>query len=95
MSEMLGRGADDFLTKPFIVAQLLARVQNMLRLKAARDKATGLNHHLVNLNGELEQSLKHKAGDVVEVRNGLVLALARMMEQREGRPPGHVKRMQK
>jgi response regulator RpfG family c-di-GMP phosphodiesterase len=95
MSEMLGRGADDFLTKPFSVAQLLARVQNMLRLKAAQDKAVGLNQHLLSLNGELEQSLKHKDVNVVEVRNGLVLALARMMEQREGRPPGHVKRMQK
>ncbi len=95
MSEMLSRGADDFLTKPFSVAQLLARVQNMLRLKAAQDKAAGLNTHLLSLNSELEQSLKHRDGDVVQVRNGFVLALARMMEAREGRTPGHVIRMQK
>ena len=38
MSEMLGRGADDFLTKPFSVAQLLAPVQNLLRLKVVQDR---------------------------------------------------------
>ena len=95
MSDMLSRGADDFLTKPFSVAQLLARVQNMLRLKLAQDKAMSLNQHLLSVNAELETSLKHRTGDVVAVRNGLVLALARMVEQRDGRSGGHILRMQK
>jgi response regulator RpfG family c-di-GMP phosphodiesterase len=95
MSEMLSRGADDFLTKPFSVAQLLARVQNMLRLKAAQDRAGSLNNHLLSVNAELESSLKFKDGDVVQVRNGLVIALARMIEHRDGRGGGHILRMQK
>lgn len=95
MSDMLSRGADDFLTKPFSVAQLLARVQNMLRLKTAQDKAAMLNHHLASANNELQQNLKVQSGDTNEVRNVLVLTLARMIEQRDGRGPGHIVRMRK
>ena len=43
MSDMLNRGADDFLTKPFSVSQFIARVQNLVRLKVAQDKAINLN----------------------------------------------------
>ena len=95
MSDMLSRGADDFLTKPFSVAQLLARVQNMLRLKAAQDKAGMLNHSLMHANSNLQENLKAASGDVNEVRNALVLTLARLIEQRDGRGPGHIVRMRK
>ena len=95
MSDMLARGADDFLTKPFSVAQLLARVQNMLRLKAAQDKAGMLNHSLMHANSNLQENLKAASGDVNEVRNALVLTLARLIEQRDGRGPGHIVRMRK
>ena len=95
MSDMLNRGADDFLTKPFSVAQLIARVQNLLRLKAAQDRAVKLNRHLAAANAELERDLADHAGDAEAVRNALVLAVARIIEQREGRGTGHPVRMQR
>ena len=95
MSDMLSRGADDFLTKPFSVAQLLARVQNMLRLKAAQDKAGQLNHRLMSANTELQQNLKVQCGDTNEVRDALVLTMARLIEERDGRGAGHIVRMRK
>ena len=95
MSEMLSRGADDFLTKPFSVAQLVARVQNLLRLKAAQDKAAALNRHLAAMNAELEAEVHESGGDADAIQNTLVLALARVLEQREGRGTGHPLRMQK
>ncbi|HKB05637.1 MAG TPA: protein kinase [Gemmataceae bacterium] len=94
MSDMLNRGADDFLTKPFSVAQLVARVQNLLKLKAAQDRAASLNRHLAAVNAELEAEVKQSGGDAEALRNTLVLALARVVEQREGRGAGHPARMQ-
>ncbi|MCX7666816.1 MAG: protein kinase [Gemmataceae bacterium] len=95
MAEMLARGADDFLTKPFSVAQLLARVQNMLRLKKAQDKASALNAHLKSMNLQLEQSLKSYSGNSSNARNALISAIARLIDQRDQRLPGHLIRMQK
>jgi putative two-component system response regulator len=95
MCDMLNRGADDFLTKPFSVTQLVARVQSLLRLKIAQDKAIHLNRQLAGANQDLERDLRDQAGDAEAVRNALVLALARMIEQREGRGTGRPMRMQK
>jgi response regulator RpfG family c-di-GMP phosphodiesterase/serine/threonine protein kinase len=95
MSEMLSRGADDFLTKPFSIAQLLARVQNLLRLKTAQDQAALFNRKLLAANAELEGDLQNQGGDAGTVRNAIVLAMARLIEQREGRGTGHPVRMQK
>ncbi len=95
MAEMLARGADDFLTKPFSVAQLLARVQNMLRLKKAQDKASSLNAHLLSMNAQLEHSIKSYSGNSTSARNALLSALARVVDQRDQRPTGHLIRMQK
>jgi response regulator RpfG family c-di-GMP phosphodiesterase len=95
MSEMLSRGADDFLTKPFSVAQLLARVQNLLRLKTAQDQAVQLNRQLLAKNADLMNQIQDDSGDSDSVRNALTLAMARLVEQREGRGTGRPLRMQK
>ena len=57
MAQMLLAGADDYLTKPFSVVQLQARVKAALRLKDAQDRSDLLNQHLLAVNHELEQNL--------------------------------------
>jgi response regulator RpfG family c-di-GMP phosphodiesterase/serine/threonine protein kinase len=94
MSDLVNRGADDFLTKPFSVAQLAARVQNLLRLKAAQDKAGRLNRRLTEAAAGPDFELGGHAGDAEAARDALVLAVARLIDQREGRGTGHPVRMQ-
>jgi response regulator RpfG family c-di-GMP phosphodiesterase/serine/threonine protein kinase len=84
LANMLLAGADDFLSKPFSVVQLQARVKSALRLKAAQDRSDHLNQHLLALNDELQQSLRATDSSLIDTRNALVLTLARMVEQREG-----------
>jgi response regulator RpfG family c-di-GMP phosphodiesterase len=96
MAEMLLAGADDYLTKPFSVIQLQGRVKAGLRLKDAQDRSASLNRQLLALNAELENNLTSLDGTMINTRNGLVLALARLVEHRERQTGGqHLRRMQR
>lgn len=95
LSRILLAGADDFLTKPFSVVQLRARVKSALRLKDAQDRSAGLNRQLMALNAELEQSLQARDGELLRARNGLVLALAKLIEHRSTETGSHLQRIQR
>ena len=95
MSQMLLRGADDYLAKPFSVVQFLGRVRTALRLKNAQDRSINLNQQLLALNTELEQSLKTSDNNSQQTRNALVVGLARLVDQRDSRGRNHTQRMQR
>ncbi|HEY1186324.1 MAG TPA: HD domain-containing phosphohydrolase, partial [Gemmata sp.] len=95
LSRILLAGADDFLTKPFSVVQLRARVKAALRLKDAQDRADVLNRELLTVNAELEQSLQARDGELIRARNGLVLALAKIVEHRSAESGKHLIRIQR
>lgn len=95
LSRLMLAGADDFLTKPFSVVQLRARVKSALRLKEAQDRSDGLNRQLITLNAELEQSLQARDGELIRARNGLVLALAKIVEHRSTETGSHLLRIQR
>ena len=95
LAQLLLAGADDFLTKPFSLVQLQARVQAALRLKDAQDRSDLLNRHLLAVNAELEQNLTARDSDLVQARNALVLALAKLVEQRDSETGAHLVRLQR
>jgi diguanylate cyclase (GGDEF)-like protein len=53
--EGLELGADDYLTKPFDMLELSARVQSMLRLKALQDELVAKCRDLDRMNQDLER----------------------------------------
>lgn len=94
LAHLLLSGADDFLTKPFSLTQLKARIKAALRLKEAQDRNDALQRHLRTVNHELEKALHTRQSDIVEARNALVLALAKIVEQRASETGAHLARMQ-
>lgn len=94
MARMLLSGADDYLAKPISIVQLQAKVKAALALKDAQDRADMLNAHLLAVNRELEQTLSASHSDLVHARNGLVRALAQLVEHREGKSGSHLIRME-
>ncbi|MGL4422052.1 MAG: HD domain-containing phosphohydrolase, partial [Gemmataceae bacterium] len=95
LSRMLLAGADDFLTKPFSLVQLRARVKTILKLKDAQDRSETLNRHLVALNADLEASVSSRDGELLMARGAMVLALAKLVEQRSAETGSHLIRLQK
>jgi response regulator RpfG family c-di-GMP phosphodiesterase/serine/threonine protein kinase len=95
MAEMLLAGADDYLTKPFSVVQMLARIKTALRFKDAQDRSDLLNQHLLATNRELEESLSARDCGLVQVRDRLVLALSKLVEYRDSETGQHLVRLQR
>jgi response regulator RpfG family c-di-GMP phosphodiesterase/serine/threonine protein kinase len=95
LSRILLGGADDFLTKPFSMVQLRARVKSALKLKDAQDRSDVLNRQLLALNAELEQAVEARDGELIRARNGLVLALAKLVEHRSAETGSHLLRLQR
>jgi len=94
MARMMGAGADDYLSKPFSMIQLVERVKAALRLKAAQDRSDLLQHSLLTVNRELEQGLLARDSDLVQARNALVLALAELVARRDSETGAHLLRLQ-
>ncbi len=77
------------------MVQLRARVKSALRLKDAQDRSDVLNRELLALNGELEQAVEARDGELIRARNGLVLALAKLVEHRSAETGSHLLRLQR
>jgi response regulator RpfG family c-di-GMP phosphodiesterase len=95
LAEMLLAGADDYLTKPFSVVQLAARLKAVLRFKDAQDRSDRLNQHLLATNRALEEAFTARSQSLVQMRNGLVLALSKLAEFRDSETGEHLLRLQR
>jgi response regulator RpfG family c-di-GMP phosphodiesterase/serine/threonine protein kinase len=95
MAEMLLAGADDYLAKPFSVVQLRARIKAALRFKDTQERSDLLNQHLLTTTHELEQSICAREGNLVLLRNSLVLALSKLVEYRDSETGQHLVRLQR
>jgi response regulator RpfG family c-di-GMP phosphodiesterase len=95
MMSFLTGGADDYLCLPISNVQLVARVKSAVKHKRVQDRTDRLSRELLDLNVELERGLHAQTSDMVQARNALVLALARLVEYRSTETIAHLSRMQR
>jgi response regulator RpfG family c-di-GMP phosphodiesterase len=95
LAELLPRGADDYLAKPFDLRQLKARVEHALRVKEDQDRMWTTAEQYRHANRQLERSLQASKADLRQAHDALLFAMARMAESRDGETPGHLRRLQR
>jgi len=80
-------GAVDYLTKPFEILELKARVKNHLDLKFTKML-------LANQNHRLEQMVLERTEQLYKTQMAMIFALASLAETRDAETGGHIKRTQ-
>lgn len=65
-------GGRDYITKPFEIAEVIARIKNQLQLRQAQEQLHDLNQQLETLNNQLEQKVAERTfqlrAEVIERR---------------------------
>jgi putative two-component system response regulator len=79
-------GADDFITKPYDLDELKAKVNVFMNLIVAE-------HQLRDLNNHLEEKVQERTRVIELTRNTLLFALAKLAENRDPETGQHLERM--
>jgi response regulator RpfG family c-di-GMP phosphodiesterase/tRNA A-37 threonylcarbamoyl transferase component Bud32 len=93
VAEALLRGADDFLSYPVNLTTLAAKVQQVLRIKDASDRASNYIDKLLQINRQLHGSLAARDVDVQTSQDALLFAMSKLAESRDGEGNGHLRRI--
>lgn len=86
METALGRGADDYLTKPIDHREVRLRVANLLRTRF-------LHRELRTMNEELEERVRERTADLEEARIEILDRLALAAEYRDDQTGEHTRRV--
>ncbi len=84
----LQSGAHDYVTKPFAVDELLARVRNLLQVQLYNKSMRGRNHWL-------EERVQERTRELYDTRLQIVRRLGRAAEFRDNETGLHIVRMSK
>lgn len=82
----LQAGAKDFISKPFELAEVLARVQNLLEVRL-------LHKELHSLNDVLEQRVRERTADLQENYLETIFTMTRAAEHKDEDTGAHVQRI--
>jgi putative two-component system response regulator len=82
----LKAGAKDFISKPFELSEVVARVHNLLEVRL-------LNKELKNSNDQLEQKVQERTTELQESYMETIYTLVRAAERKDDETGAHVKRI--
>lgn len=86
-------GADDFITKPFDIVLLRARIRNSLRTKRLHDQIMSYQHQLEDYNVTLEERIAERTAEVARIQQAAVFSLAKLAESRDPETGEHLDRI--
>ena len=82
----LSGGARDFITKPFDLMEIIARINNLLEIRF-------LNREMQDQNRSLEHRVQERAGELEKTRKEVLIRLGRASEYRDNETGMHVLRI--
>lgn len=63
----LDNGADDYITKPFEIEELLARIRVIIRREQRHDEQTKTNYQIADLALDTKSRQVHRAGKIIQL----------------------------
>lgn len=85
--EAFEAGGVDYITKPFQVDEVLARVRTQLRMRQLQDEVERYTHRL-------EDIVMEQVREIADAQMATILALARLAESRDDETGTHLERVQ-
>jgi len=86
-------GADDYITKPFDLLLLEARIRNSLKNKYYHDRLFYYQQKLTFYNEQLEHEVKNRTQQIEETQEATIFALAKLAESRDPETGAHLERI--
>ncbi|MHB1458695.1 MAG: HD domain-containing phosphohydrolase [Armatimonadota bacterium] len=88
----LKTGAKDFISKPFDIVEVEARVHNMLEVRLLHMETKTYSNELENLNCNLENLVNMKVKEIADAQLATILVLSKLAEARDVETGKHLER---
>ncbi len=89
----LEMGAVDYITKPFQPEEVIARVNTHLTLRCLQRQLQQTNAELKELNQNLEKKVEERSQELLQSRDAIIFAMAKMTEARDDDTGKHLERI--